>query len=113
MRRVLRIPAPGTRTVRDAVVYRTFSTSMALSGLRCLLTYVLLPVLLPLAGMAASVGPAIGIPVALLALYFDVLGIRRFWLANHRLRKPVSVIYLAVIALVTALLVLDGSHLIG
>jgi hypothetical protein len=41
------------------------------------------------------------------ALVFDVRGVRRFWLANHRWRWPITFIYLAVMALVTVLLVGD------
>ena len=44
-----------------------FNVSMALSGLRCLLSYVVFPILDPF-GFAAGVAPAVGIPIALLAL---------------------------------------------
>jgi hypothetical protein len=110
MRRLLWVPA--TRApMTDGAVYRTFSTSMTISALRCLLTYVLLPVVSPALGLATGVGPLIGIPVALVALVFDVLGIRRFWLADHRYRRPMTAVYLAVMAMVTSLLVLDIIHL--
>ena len=106
---VLRIPE--RRTGTDATAQRLFSTSMTLSALRCLLSYVVFPVLTPVLGTAAGVGPAIGIPIAVLALFFDVRGIRSFWLAEHRWRWPVSGIYLAVMVLVTVLLVGDIAHL--
>jgi hypothetical protein len=102
MRRLLFIPTGATSTDRRA--QRLFSTSMLVSAVRCLLTYIVLPVLSPLIGASTGVGPAIGIPLAVVALVFDVLGIRRFFLANHRLRWPITGVYLAVICLVLALL---------
>jgi len=110
MRRLLYIP-DDARRVRERDVQRIFSTSILLSALRCLLTYVLLPVLTPLLGAAAGVGPAVGLPLAVVALVFDVMGIRRFWLANHRLRWSVTGIYLAVMALVVTLMVIDIHQL--
>ncbi len=110
MRRLLFIPDDAQR-VREKDVHRIFSTSILLSALRCLLTYVLLPVLTPVLGVAAGVGPAVGLPLAVVALVFDVMGIRRFWLADHRLRWSVTGIYLAVMALVVALMVVDIHQL--
>ena len=56
---------------------------------------------------------SLGIPVALVALVFDVVGLRRFWLADHRYRRPMTGVYVAVMAMVTSLLVLDLVHLAG
>ncbi|HVB05328.1 MAG TPA: hypothetical protein VNF07_03645 [Acidimicrobiales bacterium] len=110
MRRLLRVPEV-RRRVRGEAVYRTFSTGMVLSGLRCLLTYVFLPVVSPALGLATGAGPWIGVPLSLVALVFDVIGVRRFWLADHRYRRPMTAVYLAVMALVTSLLVVDLVHL--
>jgi hypothetical protein len=96
---------------RQDDAHRLFSISMVLSGLRCILSYVLLPFILPAIGAAAGVGPLVGIPVGVIALVFDVKGLRRFWLANHRWRWPVSFIYIAVMGLVMALIAIDAAHL--
>jgi hypothetical protein len=106
MRRLLRIPE-GRRPVDESETHRIFSVSMVLSGLRCLLSYVVLPVLLPAIGVARGVGPAIGIPISLVALVFDWRGIRRFWLADHHQRWLFSALYLVVGGMVFALLVVD------
>jgi hypothetical protein len=53
------------------------------------------------------VGPAIGIPVGVLALSFDYLGIRRFWLANHRHRWAFTALYTVVGGMVLALVIVD------
>lgn len=110
VRRVLCIPERPGALGEDAA-HRMFSTSMVLSGLRCLLGYVVLPILTPAIGAGAGVGPAIGIPIGVVALVFDVRGIRRFWLAEHRWRWAITGLYLVVMAMVTGLLVGDMARL--
>ena len=81
--------------------------SILLSATRCLLSYIVLPIVLPLLGLARGVGPLIGIPVGILALTFDVLGIRRFWVADHHQKWLFSALYAVVGTMVAVLLVID------
>ncbi len=90
---------------------KIFSYSMALSGFRCLLSYVILPFILPLINVAANIGPYLGIPIGITAVVFDIFGMRRFFAAKHKYRYAISVIYLMVIALVTGLVISDFIHL--
>jgi hypothetical protein len=106
VRRLLAIP-DGPPVLSTVQAQRSFSLAMVLSGLRCLLSYVIVPVVLPLLGLATGAAPYVGVPVALLALVFDVRGIRRFWLANSSRRWAMTWIYLAVIVLVVFLLIHD------
>ena len=69
--------------------------------------------LLPAIGVARGVGPAIGIPIGLLALAFDYLGIRRFWLADHRQRWAFSALYAVVGGMVLILLIVDIVNAVG
>jgi hypothetical protein len=62
-------------------------------------------------GAAAGAGPAVGLPIGIVALIFDVRGIRRFWLANHRWRWPITALYSVVIVLVMTLVISDIVHL--
>ena len=109
MRRLFFVP-PGPSKVGEDAVHRMFSFSIVLSGLRCLLSYVVFPIATPALGLATGVGPAVGIPIAVLALVFDVIGIRRFWVNDHRWRWAMTVIYAAVMVLVTVLLIGDIAH---
>jgi len=110
MCKLLRVPvAPGD--VDEARAQRLFSGSILLSALRCLLSYIVLPILTPLIGAATSVSDAVGLPIGLLALFFDVRGIRRFWLAGHRQRWTITWVYVAVMGLVLALVIGDIIHL--
>jgi hypothetical protein len=106
MRRLLRVPEE-RKPIPESDTHRIFGTSILLSATRCLLSYIILPILLPLLGLAKGVGPWIGIPIGVLALTFDVLGIRRFWLADHHQKWMFSAIYAVVGAMVLTLLIVD------
>ena len=65
------------------------------------------------AGARAGVGPAIGIPVGVVAIACNVMTIRRFWAADHRWRWAYSALSLTVIALLVVLMVRDIATLVG
>jgi hypothetical protein len=112
MRRLLRVPTD-QKPIDESETHRIFSASIFLSALRCLLSYIVLPVILPAIGIAKGVGPAIGIPISILALTFDYLGIRRFWLADHRQRWAFTALYAVVGGMVFALLIIDIVNVIN
>ena len=111
VRRLLRIPdgppAP------EGAAQRAFSTSILVSATRCLLTYIVLPFVAPALGLAAGVGPAIGIPIGVVAIGCNILTIRRFWAADHRWRWAYTAIALTVIALLLVLMVEDILDLVA
>ena len=112
MRRLLRIP-DHPKKVRERDVQRLFSTSILISAVRCVLSYVVFPILAPTLGAVTKVGAAIGIPVGIVALVFDIRAVRRFWLANHKYRWPFTIIYGFVIVLVVTLFGRDIASLVG
>lgn len=99
------------RSVDDA--QRGFSRSILVSGIRCALTYVVLPFVAPFIGLAPGVGPIIGLAVGLVAIAANVFSIRRFWQADHRWKKPVTALHGSVIVLLLVLLYLDLVQLLG
>jgi hypothetical protein len=114
VRRLLLVPEPQRKVASradEALAHRWFNVSMVVSGVRCLLAYVLVPIVGPAFSGAAGLAPSIGIPIGIVALVFDVVAVRRFWVANHRWRWGITAIYVAVIALVLSLLVRDFVHL--
>jgi hypothetical protein len=111
MRRLLRIPDGHTAT--EGAAQRAFSTSVLVSAVRCVLTYLVLPFLAPALGLAAGVGPAIGIPIGAVAIACNVMTIRRFWAADHRWRWAYTALALTVIALLLVLMVEDVVTLVG
>lgn len=101
------------RTATDDPATRAFSISILISAVRCLLTYVLFPWVLPAAGQAGGVGPGIGLVVGIVAIVSNVLSIRRFWASDHRWKWPITVLNVGVIVLVTILVVDDIGELLS
>lgn len=90
---------------------RAFSTSVIVSGVRCLLTYVVLPFMAPVIGFASGAGPVIGIVIGVVAIAANVVSIRRFWAAKHRWRWGYTVVSASIIVLLLVLLVVDVAAL--
>ncbi len=92
---------------------RAFSMSMLISAVRCTLTYVVLPFVTPFLGLAPGVGPGLGIGIGVVAIGANVYSLRRFWRVGHRLRRPITVLHVAVIAFLLVLIALDLRELLG
>ena len=92
---------------------KTFSTSMVISGIRCTLSYVVFPWLLPLLGVAGGITAGLGLPIGLVAIFFNVWSIRRFWKSNHNLKWIVAAINVSVIILLLILVAIDISELLS
>ncbi len=90
---------------------RQFSISMVVSGVRCGLTYVVLPFLAPLIGISSGVGPWLGLSLGSVAIAANVLSVRRFWSGNRRWKVPMAVINISVILLLLFLVAGDLREL--
>jgi len=90
---------------------RLFSFSIMVSAIRCTLTYVVFPWLLPLLGVAGGVGPGIGLVIGMAAIAANGFSIRRFWRADHRWKIPITVLNGSVIVLLSILVVIDLNNL--
>ncbi len=111
VRRLLRIrERPAGVSANSA--YSAFQRSMLISAIRCTLTYVIFPFVLPAAGFATGVGPIVGIAIGLVAITCDVFTIRRFFSVDHRWRWHFSAIAGSVICLLLVLMVQDVLHLL-
>jgi hypothetical protein len=97
----------------EAQAYSTFQKSMLISATRCTLTYVIFPFVLPAIGLAARVGPLLGVIIGSIAITCDVFTVRRFFAVDHKWRWHFSAIALGVIGLLSVLLVQDIAHLVG
>lgn len=110
VRRILRI-RDRRADVTDAQAYGAFQRSMLISAVRCTLTYVVFPFVLPAVGFATGVGPVIGLVIGSIAIVCDVFAIRRFFAVDHKYRWHFGAIALAIICLLGVLLVQDISHI--
>lgn len=92
---------------------RGFSRSVVISGIRCTLTYVVLPLIAPFIGLAPNVGPVIGLSVGTVAMAANLFSIRRFWRADHRWKIHATVLHCAVLVMLVILMVFDIRELVG
>ena len=81
MRDVLRIPGIDLSSGEGA--HHAFRISVVISALRCLITYVVIPVLVPLLSLAGWVAAPVGLALCAVAAVNGVLSVRRFWRADH------------------------------
>lgn len=102
-------PPPGAALSK---AQRSFSLSMLVSGIRCILAYVILPFVTPLLGMAPGVGPGLGIVIGAVAIGANLFSMRRFWVLRHPWRKPITALHIGVISFLLVLVTLDVIQLV-
>ena len=112
MRKLLRVPADKPKASRREA-NKAFSTSILVSAVRCILTYIVLPFVAPILGIAKDVGPLIGIPIGIAAVVCNVLSMRRFFAADHKWRWAYAAIGTTVIAFMMVFMVRDLADLIA
>lgn len=76
------------------------------SGIRCIITYLLVPVVAPIVNLSSAVSTRLVIVLSVVAIVMGISGIRRFWIADHRLRWA----YTAFIGVVILLLVIGIGY---
>ncbi len=91
---------------------RAFSMAIVISGIRCVIAYILLPFFAPFLNLAPGVGPWLGIAIGTVAVVANVFSIRRFSRSQHRLRKPIIAINIAVILFMLVLIGIDVNALV-
>ena len=112
MRRLLRLPvdAPkATETSARQLVEKSLLISMA----RCLLTYIVLPFVVPIIGIAADIAPFVGVVLGTVAIVANVASIRRFWRADHRYRWHYTALATVIIVAMVWLIVLDLAEILS
>lgn len=82
------------------------SSSIAISGVRCLFTYIFIPLLGPVVGLGGA-GPILGLSLGALSVVFIVLSMRRFFAADHKWRWGYAAIGGVLLVVVAVQSVLD------
>ena len=90
---------------------RLFSQSILISGIRCLLTYLLFPFIFPIIGVTSGIGSTIGLIVGTIAIVANVFSIRRFHRADHKWKWPMTAINVGIIVLLIVLVAIDFTSL--
>ena len=112
MRALLRLPVDAPAASATSAV-KLVETSLLISTVRCLLTYIVLPFVAPALGVAAGVTPVVGLVVGGVAIAANVASVRRFWRADHRYRWHYTVLASVIVALLLWLVATDVVDLLG
>lgn len=111
MRRLLRVTDTDRRQADGA--HRAFRTSILVSAVRCTISYLLVPILIPLTAVAGLVAAPISLALSLFAVVNGVISVRRFWVSNHR-RRWMYTGFMAVVFIVLAVaMVIDVGRLLS
>ena len=84
MRRLLRVTEVTRTPFLDRDAHRNFRVALIVSGVRCLITYLAIPILVPIVGFAGVLAAPLGIALCLVAGVNGVVSVRRFWASDHR-----------------------------
>jgi len=109
VRRILRVPAGGDPG-RNAE--KVFGRSILLSSVRCLLTYIVLPLLKPVLDLSGGVGPVLGLVIGTVSAVAIIASMRRFWRAGHRFRWHYTVLGGSILVLLLVSAVRDVAALL-
>lgn len=111
MRRLLRV---GDDVDKNAIfgARRSTTTAIVVSGIRCTITYLLIPILAPFVGLLDTLGPPISIALSSFAIAMGTAGVRRFWIADHRARWSYTTFIGVVLVLLCVGIGFDVSTLV-
>lgn len=100
--------------LRDAEPRALFDLqgSLVLSCIRCILTYVVIPIAVPLASWAEVVATPLSLVLSVAAVGFAVRSLRRVWQADWRYRWAYTGFIAVVIVLLAIGIVLDVGTLL-
>ncbi len=112
MRRILRLPvdAPKQSIMGTESV---FGKSIVISGLRCTLTYLVLPLLFPIFKLSGKSLPVVGLVLGVVSMVAITISMRRFFAADHKYRWGYAAMGVAIFGLLIVAGVKDFQTLLG
>ncbi|MFN2487232.1 MAG: hypothetical protein ABR609_11615 [Acidimicrobiia bacterium] len=112
MRRLLRL---GDVVDKGAIFGARRSTTIAIvvSGVRCTITYLLIPLLAPFVALIETFGAPISIGLSLFAMAMGIGGVRRFWIADHRARWYYTTFIGVILVMLGVAIVMDVTTIVG
>jgi hypothetical protein len=111
MCRLLRVSAVDPMAVIGA--QNALRRSVVVSGVRCAFTYLLVPILVPTLGVMGSLAAPLSLVLCLYAMVNGVVGVRRFWVADHRAKWKYTWFMTAVLVFLLVAIALDVTRLVA
>lgn len=109
---VVPTPGGGRAASSNTVLHKQLRLSIVISAARCLLTYVVVPILSPLIQPTFGRHPGIATALSVTALVFDARAVRRAWRSDHRWRLQIVVGYGLLMLGIAGLLAHDVWQLV-
>jgi MFS-type transporter involved in bile tolerance (Atg22 family) len=112
VRRLLRV---GDAVDKTAVfgARRSTTTAIVVSGIRCTITYLLIPILAPFVGLLEALDAPVSILLSSFAIVMGISGVRRFWIADHRARWSYTAFIGLVLVMLSVAIAFDLSKLVN
>ena len=112
VRRLLRI---GDAVDKTAIfgARRSTTTAIVVSGVRCTITYLLIPILAPFFGLLETLDAPVSIVLSSFAIVMGIGGVRRFWIADHRARWSYTIFIAVIVAMLAVAIIIDVSKLVS
>lgn len=111
MRRLLRVS-----TIQPDAVFGARSAlrrSVVISGVRCTITYLLVPILVPVFSFMGAFAAPLSITLCLYAMGNGVVSVRRFWMADHRAKWKYTGFIGVVFGLLVVAIAMDMVRWVG
>jgi len=90
---------------------RSTTAAIVVSGVRCTITYLLIPVLAPFFGLLEMLDAPVSIVLSSIAIVMGIGGVRRFWIADHRARWSYTAFIGVVVVVLLLAIVIDVSKI--
>ena len=97
----------GAAPTSSGAAHRAFRISVVVSAVRCVITYLLVPVLVAVGSVAGWFAAPVGIALCVYAGVNGVVSVRRFWAVDHRQRWMYTAFIGVVFVVLTVALVTD------
>ncbi len=110
MRSLLRVD--GLDRSASAGAHRAFRFSVLVSAVRCLITYLAIPILIPLLSLSGWVAAPIGMVLCVIAVVNGVVSVRRFWVSDHP-RRWVYTGFMGVVFVILAVAMVSEIQRMG
>ena len=84
-----------------------------MAGVRCTITYLLIPIVAPFFGLLETLDAPVSIVLSSFAIVIGIRGVRRFWIADHRARWSYTAFIGVVLGMLAIAIVIDVSKLVS
>lgn len=113
MRWLLRVEGAKKTPFINRDAHKNFRVALIISGVRCLITYLFIPILVPVLGIAGVLAAPIGLALCIVAAVNGVISVRRFWIADHRGKWMYTWFILVVFVVLTVAMISDIARMAG